>query len=130
MGMRGINVGMIGIRRIRVGMQGIRVRIFVKEWYWWIRTVERNKIKRKYVHLWKYSFDTLVWETIKETKLNTNHCFHKYYFILINQKENILDINLFHVIVKCPETAPHRCSSEKVFCKNAANLLETTHAEA
>ena len=31
----------------------------------------------------KIYFDTLVWETNKETNLNTDFYFHKYYFILI-----------------------------------------------
>ena len=30
---------------------------------------------------------------------------------------------------KCPGEALHKSSSEKVFCKNAANLLEVTHVE-
>ena len=46
----------------------------------------------------KYSFDSLVREIIKETNLNTVFCFNKYYFILINWKENMLNINVFFVI--------------------------------
>ena len=45
----------------------------------------------------KISFDTWVWETIKETNLNNDFYVHKYYFILINWKENILNINVFLV---------------------------------
>ena len=48
-----------------VGIMGIRVKIFVEELNWWIRTVERDKNKRKCEHLQKYSFDTMVWETKK-----------------------------------------------------------------
>ena len=65
MRMWGIRVGMMGMQWIRVGMPGIWVGI----------RVIRVKI-----------FDTLVWETIKETNLNTDFCFHKYYFILKNWK--------------------------------------------
>ena len=43
-----------------------------------------GKNKRKCAHLQKYSFDTLVVESIKETNLNTDSYFHKYYFILTN----------------------------------------------
>ena len=32
----------------------------------------------------------------------------------------------FFLQCKCPEAAFHRCSSEKVFNKNAANLLKIT----
>ena len=46
--------------------------------------MERDKNKKKCAHLSKYSFDTLVSEIIKETNLNTDFCFLKYYFILIN----------------------------------------------
>ena len=37
----------------------------------------------------------MVWETIKETNLNTDFYFHKYYFISINWKKNMLNINDF-----------------------------------
>ena len=37
----------------------------------------------------------MVWETIKETNLNIDFYFHKYYFILINWKKNMLNINSF-----------------------------------
>ena len=39
------------------------------------------------MHLQKHSFNTLVWEIIKQPNLNTGFYFHKYYFILINWKE-------------------------------------------
>ena len=39
------------------------------------------------MHLWKYSSVTLVWETIKETNLNTDFYFHKYYLTLIKWKK-------------------------------------------
>ena len=52
-----------------------------------MKNVERDKNKRKYMHLWKYSSVTLVWETIKETNLNTDFYFHKYYLTLIKWKK-------------------------------------------
>ena len=57
--------------------------------------VERDKNKSKLAYLWKYSFDVLLWETVKETK--TDFYFRKYYFKLINWKENMLNMNVFLV---------------------------------
>ena len=57
------------------GNHGENLRIGIE---YMIRTVELDKNKRKCAHLYKYSFDTLVWETIKETNLNTDFCFYKY----------------------------------------------------
>ena len=48
----------------------------------------------------KYSFDVLVWETVKETNLNTDFYFRKYYFILVNWKENMFNINVFLIGIK------------------------------
>ena len=39
------------------------------------------------MYLQKYTFNTLVWEMIKQPNLSTGFHFHKYYFILINWKE-------------------------------------------
>ena len=64
-----------------------------------------------------YENVVLVWETIKETNLNTGYCFHKYYFILINQKENILHINVFHVIVKMSRNSHGGCVIQVFFRK-------------
>ena len=36
----------------------------------------------------------MVWETVKQTNLNTDSCLLKYYFILINRKKNMLNINV------------------------------------
>ena len=71
-GMRGTGVEMRGTRGENEWNQVI---IFVHEWKWWINNVEGDKNKRKYAHLWKHSFDTLVWETITETNLNTDFYF-------------------------------------------------------
>ena len=76
---------------------------FVKEWKWSIN-VEWDKNKRC-AHSGKYSFDTLVWETNKETNLNTDFYFPKYYFILIYWKENMLNINVFLVIVQMSKSS-------------------------
>ena len=47
--------------------------------------MKSDKNKKKSAYLWKNSFDTLVWETIKITNLNTDSYFHKCYFVSINQ---------------------------------------------
>ena len=60
--------------------------------------VERDKNKSKLAYLWKCSFDVLLWETVKET--NADFYFRKYYFKLINWKENMLNINVFLVGIK------------------------------
>ena len=52
------------------------------------------------MHLQKYSFNVFLWETVKETNLNNDFYFRKYYFILINWKENVLNINVFLVGIK------------------------------
>ena len=87
MGMRGIRVGMMGIRGIMVEMRGTDVGMRGiggrnernQDEKWWIKNVERDKNKKECVHLQKYSFNTLVWETITQTDLNTDLYFHKYY---------------------------------------------------
>ena len=75
-------------------MRQIRVRIFVWEWNWRIRTVQRDKKKK-----------TWVWETIKETNLNIDFCFHK--FLYINKlKRKYAQYNVFLLIVKISRSSP------------------------
>ena len=42
----------------------------------------------------------MVWDTFKETNLNTDFYFCKYYFLLTNWKGNKVNINMFHVGIK------------------------------
>ena len=46
-----------------------------------------------------YKIIVLLWETIKESNSNTDFYSHEYYVTLMNWKENMLNINVFLVIV-------------------------------
>ena len=126
MGMQGIGVGMMGIRESgwewwdqggNAGNKGGNAGNCVGNagnwgWEWGELGCESTyrsgidelelwrgiKIKGN-KRIYRNSFDTLGWETNKETNLNTDFCFHNYYFIWINRKENMLNINVFLVIV-------------------------------
>ena len=61
---------------------------------------------------------------------------HAYRVVRETRRQQDKWISRYNVVflVSCysvtfPEAALHRCCSEKVFCKNAANLQEITHGE-
>ena len=68
---------------------------------------------------YKYSFDLLVCETIKETNLNTDFIFHKYYLryndILKGKYVNYKCVSCYHVNVQMQPSIgvfQERCSAK------------------